>query len=352
MKKHMTVVLIGIASLGGHLFAQLPGAWKSHDMQRARPPVVKPSPQSLPVPPPASAVVLFDGKDFSNWRAVEGAPPVWKLKDGYMEVVPGSGDIWSRDVFGDIQLHIEWMIPESEGAGQEDGNSGVFLMDRYEVQILNSFQSATYADGQAGALYGQFPPLANASLAPGNWQSYDIVFRRPRFDPNGKLLQGARLTVFHNGVLVQDCAELVGPTDWLYPKPYTPHPDRLPLRLQDHDARVRFRNIWLRTLPENSEPSSTHVDSAVLGLSEQELAGYVGHYQYLDGEEFLIRLEEGILLAGLHLPKRIELVPRSRSEFDLRWTAAKLVFDLDGDGAPTGVTLHIGLGKRRARRVR
>ena len=148
MKKHMTVVLIGIASLGGHLFAQLPGAWKSHDMQRARPPVVKPSPQSLPVPPPASAVVLFDGKDFSNWRAVEGAPPVWKLKDGYMEVVPGSGDIWSRDVFGDIQLHIEWMIPESEGAGQEDGNSGVFLMDRYEVQILNSFQSATYADGQ------------------------------------------------------------------------------------------------------------------------------------------------------------------------------------------------------------
>lgn len=351
MEKHIIGFLIGVTSLGCHIFAQLPGTWKSHDMERPRPPVVRPAPQSLPVPPPAGALLLFDGQDFSNWRAERGGPPLWKLKDGYMEVVPGSGDILSRDLFGDVQLHIEWMIPESERAGQWDGNSGVFLMDQYEVQILNSFQSATYADGQAGALYGQFPPLANASLEPGNWQSYDIVFRRPHFDHNGELLRRARLTVFHNGVLVQDCTELVGPTDWLYPKPYTPHPDRLPLKLQDHDSRVRFRNIWLRTLPENSEPSPVHKDSAVMVLSEQELAGYVGHYQYLEGQEFFIRLEEGILLA-VHRTKRVELVPRSRSEFDLRWTAAKLLFDLNGKGAPTGVTLHIGLEKRRAQRVR
>ena len=349
MKK--LILLIGIASCSSSVFGQLPSVWKSHDMQRPRAPVVRPAAQSLPVSPPSDAVVLFDGKDLLKWRSEFGGPAGWKLEDGYVEVVAGSGDIRSRDGFGDVQLHIEWMIPVSEGLGQWDGNSGVFLMKQYEVQVLNSFGSDTYADGQAGALYGQFPPLANAALPRGTWQAYDIVFRRPRFDHTGELLQRARLTVFHNGVLIQDCAELAGPTDWLHPKPYTAHPDRLPLKLQDHGAPVRFRNIWLRRLSENSGAGPAPEESAVLLMSDRELARYVGRYEYETGGEFLIRLEGGILLAGLHRSKRVELVPRSESEFDLRWTAARLVFDLDRDGTPAEVTLHIGLEQRQARRV-
>ena len=351
MKKQGILILFAAGSLNCHLLAQLPSGWKSHDMARPRPPAVRPAELSLPVRPPSDAVVLFDGKDLSKWRSNDGGPAGWKLENGYMEVREGAGSLWTREMFGDVQLHLEWSVPGSDVAGQTKGNSGLYLMGRYEVQILNSYHSGTYADGQAGAIYGQFPPLVNSSLAPGAWQSYDIVFRRPRFDPNGEVQQRARVTLFHNGVLVQDCTELVGPTDWLQPLPYTSHPDRLPLMLQDHGSPNRFRNIWVRQLREYAEPGPNPSQAPVLAMSEEELAVYAGTYEYERGGDLVIRVEDGILKATPHAEKRLELVPRSQREFELRWTAAKLVFDLDGDGHPSEVTFHIGGEQRRARRV-
>ncbi len=166
-----------------------------------------------------------------------------------MEVVPGSGGMETRQDFGDVQLHLEWKAPNPPaGQGQDRGNSGVFFMGRYEVQILDSYDNDTYPDGQAGAIYGQYPPLVNPVRPPGQWQSYDIVFRRPRFHPNGTLRAPARMTVVFNGVLVHDAAELVGPTSHHERLPYATHPDRLPLSLQDHGHPVRFRSIWIRNL--------------------------------------------------------------------------------------------------------
>src|SRR5574341_362813 len=183
-------------------------------------------------------------------RGSAGSPAAgWRVVDGVLEAVPGTGDIESRQSFGDCQLHIEWMAPSPRsGEGQEPGNSGGFLVGRYEIPVLDSYQNRTYADGMAGAVYGQYPPLANPTRPPGEWQSYDIVFRRPRFDPAGRLDAPAYVTVFYNGVLVQDHVALTGPTSHRRRPPYEVHPDRLPLRLQDHGQRVRFRNIWIRSL--------------------------------------------------------------------------------------------------------
>jgi hypothetical protein len=166
-----------------------------------------------------------------------------------MEVVANTGNIETKQGFGDVQLHVEWMAPTPvEGEGQDRGNSGVFLMTFYELQVLDSYQNTTYADGQAGAVFGQYPPLVNASRPPGQWQTYDIVFRRPRFDANGSLQSPARMTVFHNGVLVQDDVTLTGPTAFQRRPAYSRHADRLPIRLQDHAHPVRYRNIWVRDL--------------------------------------------------------------------------------------------------------
>ena len=153
------------------------------------------------------------------------------------------------------------------------------------------------ADGQAGAVYGQYPPLVNAALPPWIWQAYDVVFRRPRFDSNGEVLQRARMTVFHNGILIQDSVELTGPTDWLHPRPYKSHPDRLPLKLQEHSSKVRFRNIWLRRLNEISQFGPDVEEPLVYVLSEKELLKYVGQYEYVDGGKFFVKLDQGILLA-------------------------------------------------------
>jgi hypothetical protein len=172
------------------------------------------------------------------------------VAEGYLEVVGGAGSIATRRAFGDVQLHVEWATPSPpRGEGQERGNSGVFLMGRYEIQVLDSYRNDTYADGQAAALYGQAPPLVNASRPPGEWQTYDVVFRRPRFGPDGALLQPARVTVFHNGVLVHDNVGFTGRTAHGRKATYEPHEDRLPLVLQDHGDPVRFRNIWVRELP-------------------------------------------------------------------------------------------------------
>jgi hypothetical protein len=165
--------------------------------------------------------------------------------------VPHSGFIHTRQPFGDCQLHVEFAEPvPATGADQGRGNSGVFLMGLYEIQVLDSYQNKTYADGQAGAVYGQFPPQVNASRPPGQWQEYDIIFHGPRFANDGKLLRPARMTVLHNGVLVQDSVELSGPTAHHERPPYKPTPEKLPLSLQDHGNPVRFRNIWIRALGE------------------------------------------------------------------------------------------------------
>ena len=213
------------------------------------PPVIRVGPAGAPQPPPSDAVILFDGHDLGKWLASDGGAAKWTMRDGYLEVAPGTGAIHTAQGFGDVQLHLEWSAPNPpRGSDQDRGNSGVFLMGRYEVQVLDSYGNVTYPDGQAGAVYGQYPPLANASRPPGEWQSYDIVFHRPRFAADGTLLRPATLTVLHNGVLVQDGVTLTGPTAHQRRPPYEAHPDRLPLSLQDHEHPVRYRNIWLREL--------------------------------------------------------------------------------------------------------
>jgi hypothetical protein len=199
--------------------------------------------------PPSDAIVLFDGKDLSKW--VDGNR--WIVKDGY--AVADRQSIRTKDSFGDCQLHVEWAAPEKvTGSGQGRGNSGVILMTQYEVQILDSYQNDTYYDGQCASVYKQHPPLVNACRKPGQWQTYDIVFRSPRFDAQGKLTRPACVTVLHNGVLVQDHYELQGETSYFHAPRYQAHPPKMPLELQYHWNPVRFRNIWIRELPEESPP--------------------------------------------------------------------------------------------------
>jgi hypothetical protein len=226
--------------------------WDVHDENRPMAPVVQPgtpSTQETVGTPPSDAIVLFDGKDLSQWQSMSGGEAAWKVENGYMEVVPGAGGIRTKESFGDVQLHVEWRTPPvSDKQSQARNNSGVFLMGRYEVQVLDTYNNKTYADGQAGAIYGQYPPLVNPLRPPGEWQVYDIIFRAPRFDEDGGLVEPARMTILLNGVLIQDNRILTGPTGHRERPPYTAHPDALPISLQDHGDPVRFRNIWVRRL--------------------------------------------------------------------------------------------------------
>lgn len=238
-------------SLGSTATAQSPTDYPIHSLDRPQPGVVDPGPCPGMRKPASDAVVLFDGRSLDEWQSAEssGIPAGWRLADGYMEVVAGTGNIATKRGFGDVQLHVEFMEPVPvKGDGQGRGNSGVFLMGIYEIQVLDSYQNPTYADGAAGAIYGQYPPLVNASRPPGEWQTYDIVFHRPRFDVNGSLTTAARMTILFNGVLIQDDTVLTGPTAHKARPPYDTHPDRLPLILQDHGDLVRFRNIWVREI--------------------------------------------------------------------------------------------------------
>jgi hypothetical protein len=245
--------------LGGVIFAATVPVihWKTGDRSRPLPAKITPGALSTDDDAstvPSDAIVLFDGKSLSAWEQHNGKPAAWKVLDGYFEIAPGTGDLATRQAFGDCQLHLEWAAPSpTHGSDQEPGNSGVYMMSLYEIQILDSYENKTYADGQAGAVYCQYPPLVNASLPPGQWQSYDIIFRGPRFDADAKLLRTATLSLLHNGVLVQDHVELTGPTDYMKRPPYQQHSARMPLLLQDHGQPVRFRNIWIRELkePEN-----------------------------------------------------------------------------------------------------
>jgi len=194
--------------------------------------------------PPSDAIVLFDGKDLSAWRAGDGGPARWKIVDEVMEV-NRTGNIFTKQEFGDCQLHIEWAAPaEVRGKGQGRGNSGVYLQGRYEIQVLDSWDNPTYFNGQAGAFYGKFPPLVNPCRKPGQWNVYDIIFHAPKPKPDGSVEPGS-FTVLFNGVLVQDHVPVSGSTTAAAFKGAVP---KGPLMLQDHGNPVRYRNIWIRPL--------------------------------------------------------------------------------------------------------
>ncbi len=198
--------------------------------------------------PPSDAIILFDGKDLNEWTNGSGAKPEWVVENGAVTVKPKTGVIKSKQKFGDFQLHIEWKAPsEVKGEGQGRGNSGIFMMERYELQVLDSYESKTYPNGQAGSLYKQGIPLVNACKAPGEWQTYDVIFMAPVFTEKGTLKSPARITVLHNGVLIQNNFELRGPTEYNRIPIYEPH-GKGSLVLQDHGDLVSFRNIWVREL--------------------------------------------------------------------------------------------------------
>ena len=225
----------------------IPGTkWRVHDKARPNPKVVIPGPFAA-LKAPEDAIVLFDGTKLDKWTGRKDKAS-WKIQDGYMEV-NRTGDIRTRDTFGDIQLHLEFATPaEVKGSSQGRGNSGLFLMGMYEVQLLDSYKNRSYADGQCAALYGQRPPLFNACRGPGEWQTYDIAFRAPRFADDGKVLEPARVTVVHNGVLVQNNVAFLGPTRHRTTTSYKKHAPTGRIKLQDHGNPMRFRNIWLRKL--------------------------------------------------------------------------------------------------------
>lgn len=310
--------------------------WLDHDRDRPAPTVVTPgtfSSEEQPGRPPSDAIVLFDGHDLSKWVSLnDGSPTKWITRDGYMECVKGSGYIRTLQNFGDCQLHVEWATPTPpHGEGQGRGNSGVFFgFDRYEVQVLDSYNARTYSDGQAGAIYGQYPPLVNASLPPGKWQVYDIIYTAPRFDSNGKLISPVRETVFHNGVLIQNNVSLTGPTSWLERAPYSPHPEKQPIALQDHGNPVRYRNIWVRELGNTRRPEFT--------LPEATLDKYVGKY---DGVEVSKENHQLVCKIG---DVRFELFAEAPNKFFAKTTDVRLQFPENLSGKSPEVIWSVGEG--------
>jgi hypothetical protein len=244
----------------------LPGLpYRVHDIKRPHPHVVVPA--AKPGAAPSDAIVLFDGSDLSHWTKgkshVTGTQPFhgtekpeWKLENGYVEVVPGKGDIATKEVFGDCQLHVEWAAPaDAAGTSQGRGNSGIFMMGRYEIEILDSYYNPTYADGEAGAIYGQWPGLVNPSAKPGEWQTFDIVWESPRYQGD-KLVKPAYLTLFMNGVVLHNRKELMSPTKHAGLAVYEAQPAEDVIVLQNHNNKVRFRNIWARRMGTYDEPET------------------------------------------------------------------------------------------------
>jgi len=271
--------------------------WLGHDRMRPPPAVVDPavaSTQDRAGKAPSDAVVLFDGSDLSPWVAMDGKPTKWVVKDGAMECVPGSGYARTLRAFGDCQLHLEFAAPaKAEGSSQGRGNSGLFFGGtRYEIQVLDSYQNQTYADGSCASIYNQYPPLVNASRPPGQWQSYDVLWTSPRFDRDGALISPPVVTLFHNGVLVHHNAELIGGTGWLTRDVFNAHSEKQPIALQDHGNPVRYRNIWVRELGQPAKPE--------FALADSLLDSYPGRYelgrnQYVtvdrDGSNLIVRFQ-------------------------------------------------------------
>lgn len=244
MKRINLGLLLLISGLDG-LFAQITDP-KATEVWTPVPRVVTPGHGALP---PSDAVLLFDGTHWKEWQSARDSSAVtWTLQDGVGTVKPGAGDILSRRSFGDVQLHLEFRTPEVvKGEGQGRGNSGIFLQNRYEVQVLDGYENRTYSNGQTGSIYKQSIPLVNACRKPGEWQSYDILYTAPRFNADGILTAPARITVLHNGVLIQLNTEIKGPTEYIGLPVYQAHGEG-PIRLQDHGDLVSYRNIWVRAL--------------------------------------------------------------------------------------------------------
>jgi len=245
--------------------------WHIHDPDRPQPPVVTPAASfSQGAPAPSDAEVLFDGKDLSKWQNDRGQDAPWTVKDGYMEPAARQG-IRTKGKWADFQLHVEFSTPNPpHGTGQGRGNSGVLINNMYEVQVLDSYQDKTYADGQCAAIYGQSPPLVNAAKPPGEWQTYDIIFESPRWNDKGEVEKKAVMTVLHNGVVVQNHYELIGGTDgingqvpWRTAAKYTQHPPEVFVELQYHNSTTHYRNIWVRKLGERDQGATDqgHLES-------------------------------------------------------------------------------------------
>lgn len=239
----LTRTIVAVLGVGAATAACVPGAYQEYKSGIVWPEPAVVTPGKTAADPPSDAVVLFDGKDLSKWTNGQD----WEVKDGY--AVSKRRNISTKESFGDCQIHVEFATPEKiEGTGQGRGNNGVFIMSKYEVQILDSFENKTYFDGQCAAIYKQTPPMVNACRKPGEWQTYDIFFEAPRFADDGKLLKPAIITVVHNGVLVVNHFEIQGNTFFDKPAAYTKHPEKLPLTLYHHNNPVRFRNIWVREI--------------------------------------------------------------------------------------------------------
>jgi hypothetical protein len=223
------------------------GRWHIHDGKRPQPKIVTPGAMSAAPPPQDATVLVGAGADRGAWQMMDGADVTWPMNNG--ELSTGKGMIRTRAEFTDYQLHVEFATPkEVKGNSQERGNSGVFLNGKFEIQVLDSYQNRTYADGSASAMYGQFPPLVNASRPPGEWQAYDIAFTSPRFGAGGTLTTPAIVTVLHNGIVVHHATPFWGPTAHKKIDPYSPENAKGPIALQDHGNPVRYRNIWIRPL--------------------------------------------------------------------------------------------------------
>ena len=277
-------VSVSAASAGPRFYGDPPDAhhpWAVHDGNRPQPKVVTPGTFSTPGEPgkpPSDAIVLFDGTDLSHWEsAKDGKAPTWLVKDNFMEVDPSSGDIRTKDKFGDCQLHIEWAAPAKvEGDSQGRGNSGIFLMGMVEIQVLDSFNNVTYADGHAGSVYSVNPPMANAVRGPGEFQVYDIVFRRPIY-ADGQVLDPGYVTLFVNGVLAQDHTRIEGPTGHMGRAKPGPFPAEGSLQLQDHGNPMRFRNIWYRELSPRAIEGGTdgYLTTEATMVKRRELAASI-----------------------------------------------------------------------------
>ncbi|WP_165246198.1 3-keto-disaccharide hydrolase [Paludisphaera soli] len=333
-----------------------PSGWRQHDVQRPKPTVAEPAEWSLGTPAPPDAVVLFDGRDLGAWRSADGGPAGWKVADGAFVVTPGKGAIRTKEEFGDVQIHLEWASPNPpNGNGQNRGNSGLFLMGAFELQVIDSYKADTYADGMAGALYGQYPPLYNAAKPPGAWQAYDVAFRAPRFSPDGALREPARVTAFLNGVLVQDNESLVGGTSWLEAVAYEPGVSTGPIQLQDHGHPVKFRNIWLRKLPERRPPTEAERQvPKVVELPAADLDALAGTYVEQSNEPGLTirvsRQDDHLLMKLPFRATPLRIVPVAPLQFVLPYTQGGLAFQKDEEGKPTGVSLTIGDGAPRPMR--
>jgi hypothetical protein len=325
--------------------AQQPTGWKAHDKQRPQPEVVDSGEAPAATSVPSDAIVLFDGTDLSKWAGPNGKDPKWKVADGVMECFRGAGFLYTKEKFGDIQLHLEWASPsEVKGNGQGRGNSGVFLPGGVEVQVLDSFENETYADGGAASIYGQYPPLVNASRGPGKWQTYDIIYQLPRFDENKKQTSPAVVTVLHNGVVVQHATRTLGPTSWVHHREFKPGITEGTIGLQDHGNPVRFRNIWVRKMNTNPAPGKYPEERS---FTEEEIKNFVGKYK----DNCEVKFKDNKL--WLHtLGQDMEIVAYADGTFSTKESAGTISFESDSDGnvASMKFKFDAGFGRNAEKR--